>query len=95
MFEVMALHTAGRLRFSTPPEQWIRDMLDAGPRVAEPTTSIASDAGAIPPAALADPLEGLLAATARQLGAAFVTGDAPILDHASRTGSVRVHDARR
>jgi PIN domain nuclease of toxin-antitoxin system len=95
MFEVMALHTAGRLRVSTSPEQWIREALDAGPRVAELTPAMAIDAGSIPRTALADPLDRLLVATARQLGAAFVTGDRPILDYASQTGNVRVHDARR
>jgi PIN domain nuclease of toxin-antitoxin system len=95
MFEVMALHTAGRLRLSTPVEPWIRAALDAGPRVAELTPAIAIDAGAIPRAALADPLDRFLVATARQLGATLVTRDTPILDYASTTDNVRVHDASR
>ncbi len=95
MFEVMALHTAGRLRLSTPVEQWIKDALNAGPRVADLTPAIAVDAGAIPRTAVADPLDRLLVATARQLGATLVTRDTPILDYASKTYNVRVHDARR
>lgn len=94
IFEVMALHTAGRLRFSRPAEQWIRDGLEAaGVRLAEVTPSVAIDAGVVPRSALPDPLDRLLVATARQLDATFLTSDARILEYASATRSVRVHDA--
>jgi PIN domain nuclease of toxin-antitoxin system len=93
IFEVVALHTADRLRLSASTEQWIRSALAApGVRLAELTPAIAVDAGAIPRTALADPLDRFLVATARQLGAVFLTGDRAILDYASRTGAVRVHD---
>lgn len=95
MFELTALHTAGRVHLARPAEQWIREALDRpGVRVAELTSAIAIDAGQIPRTALADPLDRLLVATARQLGATFLTGDVPILRYASRTGTVRVHDIR-
>jgi PIN domain nuclease of toxin-antitoxin system len=94
IFEVTALHTAGRLRLARPPEQWIRDALDVGGiRLAPLSPAIAIDAGHIPRRALADPLDRLLVATARQLDATFLTRDTPILDYASKTGHVRVHDA--
>jgi PIN domain nuclease of toxin-antitoxin system len=54
----------------------------------------AVDAGFIPRAALSDPLDRLLVATARQLDATLVTGDSAILAYA-RTGSVRAHDVAR
>lgn len=94
LFEVAALHTSGRLRLARPLEQWIRDALALpGARIAELSPTAAIDAGAIPRGALADPLDRLLVATARQLDAIFLTGDAEILDYARDTGNVRVHDA--
>ncbi len=94
VFEVVALHTAGRLRLARPPEQWIRDALEAeGVRLAPLSADIALDAGAVPRAALADPLDRLLVATARQLDATFVTSDVRILEYAATTGNVRIHDA--
>jgi PIN domain nuclease of toxin-antitoxin system len=94
IFEVMALHTSGRLRFSRPAEQWIRDGLEAaGVRLAELTPSIAMDAGAMPRTALADPIDRLLVATARQLDTTFMTADSRILQYAAATRNVRVHDA--
>ncbi len=41
------------------------------------------------------PLDRLLVATARHLGAVFLTADTRILDYARATGNVRVHDAGR
>ena len=93
VFEVVALHTSGRLRLSRPAEGWIEDGLSAaGVRLAEVTPSIAIDAGAIPRTALADPLDRLLVATARQLDATFLTADQQILQYARDTRNVRVHD---
>ena len=95
LFEVTTLYTSGRLHLARPVEQWMRQALSApGIRLAELTPTIAIDAGAIPRAALPDPLDRLLVATARQLEAALVTGDRPILDYATRTGAVRVLDVR-
>ena len=94
LFEISALHTSGRLRLARPLEQWVGESLDAaGVRVAELTSSVALDAGSIPRTALADPLDRLLVSTARHLDAVFVTADRQILDYASATGNVRVHDA--
>jgi PIN domain nuclease of toxin-antitoxin system len=93
LFEIVALHTAGRLRLTQPAEQWIETSLDQpGVRLAELTRSVAVDAGFIPRAALSDPLDRLLVATARQLGATFLTADSAVLDYAAKTGNVRVHD---
>ena len=62
-------------------------------RIAELSPAIAIDAGHIPRAALADPLDRLLVATARRLDATFLTSDARILDYAASTRNVRVQDA--
>jgi len=42
-----------------------------------------------------DPLDRLLVSTARHLDAVFLTADRQILEYASETGNVRVHDASR
>jgi PIN domain nuclease of toxin-antitoxin system len=94
LLEIMARATSGRLRLAKSAESWIRDSFaTAGIRLAEVTPAIAIDAGAISRTALADPLDRLLVATARQLDATFLTSDARILDYASTTRNVRVHDA--
>jgi PIN domain nuclease of toxin-antitoxin system len=91
LFEIVALHTAGRLRLAQPAEQWIETSMDlSGVRLAELTRGVAVDAGFIPRAALADPLDRLIVATARQLGATLLTADAAILAYAKQTGNVRV-----
>jgi PIN domain nuclease of toxin-antitoxin system len=91
LFEIVALHTAGRLRLAQPPERWIASSMDlAGVRLAELTRGVAVDAGFIPRAALPDPLDRLIVATARQLAATLLTADSAILEYAKRTGNVRV-----
>jgi PIN domain nuclease of toxin-antitoxin system len=52
--------------------------------------AVAIDAGYIPRSALADPLDRLLVASARQVDATLLTGDSAILSYAGRTGQVRV-----
>jgi PIN domain nuclease of toxin-antitoxin system len=93
LFEIAALYTAGRLRLTHPLEQWLDAALDrTGVRVAELTRSMALDAGLIPRAALPDPLDRVLVATARQLDATFLTADSTVLTYAAQTGSVRAKD---
>lgn len=96
LFELTALVTLGRIRLTRRPDEWIRNSLEnGGIRIAEFSPAIAIDAGHIPRTALADPLDRILVATARHLEATFLTSDEPILDYASTSGDVRVHDARR
>jgi PIN domain nuclease of toxin-antitoxin system len=96
VFEIVALHTLGRLRLTRTPERWIRDALDAaGIRLAELSVDVALDAGQMPRAALADPIDRLLVATARHLNATLMTADSRILEYASSDRNVHVHDARR
>ena len=94
IFETVALHTAGRLRFTLPVERWIRDAIDRGGlRILDMEREVAVDAGLIPASALADPIDRWLVATAREHGLPLVTADRRVLDYASRTGLVRVIDA--
>lgn len=96
LFEIAALHTAGRLRLSQHPERWIREALDVtGIRVAELSSDAAVDAGSSPRTSLEDPIDRLLVATARQLDAAFVTSDSKILSYASAQSDLRAQDASR
>ncbi len=94
VFEVSALHTAGRLRFARSAEQWIHDALAvSGLRIAPLSAAVAVDAGSILRTALPDPLDRLIVATARQLDATLLTSDTGILTYAAQTSNVRVRDA--
>lgn len=93
LFEVAALHSHGRLRLAQPLEAWIRSATELI-HTAPLTHAAAIDGGQILRTALADPLDRLLVATARDIGAVFVSADERILTYAPR-GGVRVHDARR
>ena len=96
LFEVMALHTIGRLQLTRPPEEWIREALAAAPvRIAELTTAIAVDAGRIPRDALTDPMDRLLAATTQAMDATLLTADTRLLDYARRARTFRAQDAGR
>jgi PIN domain nuclease of toxin-antitoxin system len=96
LFEIAALHTAGRLSFTRPVEQWIREALDhTGAKVADLSPAVAVDAGLIPRDALADPVDRVVAATARQMGATLMTADTRLLEYAAGAPGLRVHDADR
>jgi PIN domain nuclease of toxin-antitoxin system len=96
LFEVMALHTVGRLRLVRPPDEWIRQALATAPvRMAELSPAIAIDAGRISRELLADPMDRLLVATAREMEATLLTADARILTYAARARTVRTEDAGR
>lgn len=93
-FEIAALHTAGRLQFTQPVERWIRESIArSGFRVLNVDREISIDAGLVPAAALPDPLDRLLVATARDRELPLVTRDRAILEYAHRTGLVQVVDA--
>lgn len=96
LFEITALHTQGRLILRQHAERWIRDALDlTGVRIVELSYDAAVDAGSIPRSRLEDPIDRLLVAAARQLGATLVTSDAKILNYAAAQSDVRAHDASR
>jgi PIN domain nuclease of toxin-antitoxin system len=96
LFEVMALHGAGRLLLTRPPDEWIRQAMASAPvRIAELSPSIAIDAGRIPRDVLADPMDRLLVATAREMEATLLTADARILRYGGRSRTLRTADAGR
>ncbi len=94
VFEIAALHTAGRLLLTRPVERWLRESIERGRlRVVDVTPDVAIDAGAIPAPALADPLDRLLVATARDLDVPLVTRDRQVITYARRSRLVRVVNA--
>ena len=96
LFEVMALHVAGRLQLTRPPDEWIRQAMASAPvRIAELSASIAVDAGRIARDVLADPMDRLLVATAAAMEATLLTADARILRYGLRTRTLRTADAGR
>lgn len=96
LFELTALHALGRIRLTRPPDEWIGHALaDGRLRIAESTTAMAIEAGAIAREALGDPLDRLLVSTARGLDATFLTRDDRILKYAATRSTLRMHDAAR
>jgi PIN domain nuclease of toxin-antitoxin system len=94
VFEVVALHTAGRLHFAVPVERWVRESIEKGGlQVLDLEREIAVDAAMVPPSALSDPIDRMLVATAREYDLPLVTADRKVLDYGKRTGLVRVVDA--
>lgn len=94
IFEVGALHTAGKIHLSMPIELWIDSSIERGGlRLTAVTRPIAVDGGLIPVTALRDPIDRMLVATARHLDVPLVTRDGPILDYAHATGLVRTVNA--
>jgi PIN domain nuclease of toxin-antitoxin system len=94
VFEIAALHTSGRLRLAWPVERWIDEALSAArARLIEISLDIALDAGRMPRTSLPDPMDRLIAATAREAGATLLTCDRVMLDHARQSGSLRAQDA--
>jgi PIN domain nuclease of toxin-antitoxin system len=95
-FEISALAAAGRLVLNQPAERWIRDSIARGNlRVLDLGTGVAIDAGSLGADAVPDPIDRLLMAVARDADMPLVTRDRRLLDFASRTRLVRVHDASR
>ena len=93
IFELAALHTAGRVHLALPIETWVDESIErARLRLADITRAIAVDGGLIPITALSDPIDRMLVASARHLDVPLVTRDGPILDYA-RTGQVRTINA--
>ena len=94
VFELTALHTAGRVLLSLPVETWMRASIDQiGLRLSDVSRAIAIDAGLIPTSALTDPFDRLLVATARSLGVPLMTRDQRIIDYARATGQVPIVNA--
>lgn len=96
LFEVVALQICGRLRLTRPPDEWIRQAMDAAPvRIAELSPAVAMAAGRISREVLADPMDRFLVATAHEIEATLLTADERILGYGARTRMIRTEDAAR
>lgn len=96
LFEVSWLHATGRLHLSRGVERWTVDALDlASVRLAPLSGPAAVDAGGGGVAQVPDPIDRLIIATAREMGATLVTRDRRMLDYATSSSAVRVQDASR
>ena len=94
VFEVAALHTAGRLQLAMPVEGWIRASIDrSGLRILDVPPAVATDAGLIPAAAMSDPIDRLLVATSRYFAIPLMTRDRTLLAYARSTRALTVVDA--
>jgi PIN domain nuclease of toxin-antitoxin system len=96
LFEVMALHTSGRLQLMRSPDEWIRHAMEFAPvRIAELSPAIAIAAGRISREVLADPMDRFLVATAHEMEATLLTADERILGYGARTRMIRTENAAR
>jgi PIN domain nuclease of toxin-antitoxin system len=94
VFEVVALHTAGRLRLTIPVERWIHESIERGRlRVLEIDRETAIGAGMIPNTSLGGPIGRCLVATSREHGLPLVTADRRVLDYAAQSALVTAIDA--
>ena len=94
LFEVMALHTTGRLQLTCSPDEWIRHAMEFAPvRIAELSPAIAIAAGRISREVLADPIDRFLVATAHEVDATLLTADERILGYGARTRMIRTENA--
>jgi PIN domain nuclease of toxin-antitoxin system len=95
VWEIGVLVSKGRLKLAVDVETWIEQALTApGILLANLTPSIALDSTRLPEGAPHDPADRILIATARKLGADFMTADRAIAAYGPK-GQVRVLRAGR
>jgi PIN domain nuclease of toxin-antitoxin system len=94
-WEIALLVSKGRLKLGTDVMDWLRDALaNAGLHVAPLEPEIAVASTRLPFDIHADPADRILVATARHLGATFVTADKALLELA-KNGHFRAMDAAK
>jgi PIN domain nuclease of toxin-antitoxin system len=94
-WEIALLVSKGRLKLGTDVMDWLRDaMANPGLHVAPLEPEIAVASTRLPFDIHADPADRILVATARHLGATFVTADKALLDLA-KNGYFRAMDAAK
>jgi PIN domain nuclease of toxin-antitoxin system len=88
VWELAMLEAKRRVRLSMDCRAWVRKALDArGLRLHPLTPAVAIESTRLPGTVHGDPVDRMLIATARLVGAAIVTRDARILEY-SRAGHV-------
>lgn len=88
VWEVGTLVRKGRLALSGPVERWVEEALAAkGVTLTPFTAGMALESAAVPDSFTGDPVDRMLLATARILGATVVTADRRILEAAGTLGA--------
>lgn len=89
-WEIAMLTAKGRLAFSLAPEVWFERFCSLpGVEVAAMPPAVLMSSCALPGSPPADPVDRILAATARTFGYTLVTRDRPLLDYGGH-GHIRV-----
>lgn len=95
VWEIAMLQSKGRVQISMDLGQWVRQALAApGTRLVPLEPEIAIESTRLPGEFHGDPADRILAATARVLGAVFLSRDRAILAYAKQ-GHLSVVDASR
>jgi PIN domain nuclease of toxin-antitoxin system len=81
-WEVGMLTSRGRLQLLIRPERWFANLFDVpGVRLAEMSPDLLIASSYLPGKAPSDPMDRIIAATARDLGATLITRDRALLDY--------------
>lgn len=81
LWEVANLHSLGRINFSIPLREWLKDASDARVVCVEPISpEIAAEVATLPDWLHRDPADRLIIATARTLGIPLTTHDKKIIE---------------
>ena len=95
VWEVAMLEVRARIQLSLDCRAWVDKALTApGTRLQALTPAIAVESTRLPSIIHGDPVDRILVATARHIGASFATRDERILKY-SRSGYLQVLDARK
>jgi PIN domain nuclease of toxin-antitoxin system len=81
-WEVSMLTAYGRLQLLIKPERWFGNLFEApGVRLAEMSPDLLIASSYLPGKPPKDPMDRIIAATARDLGATLITRDRALLDY--------------
>jgi PIN domain nuclease of toxin-antitoxin system len=95
LWEIAMLDVKARIQLSLDIRAWVDKALTApGARLQSVTPAIAVDSTRLPSGLHGDPVDRILVATARRVGASLATRDRRILEYA-RSGHLQVIDAQK
>ena len=84
-WEVGLLVSRGKLRLMMSPQRWFQRLMQApGLRLADITPEVLIASSFLPDTPPRDPVDRILAATAREYGYRLITRDRPLLDYAAQ-----------
>ncbi|MFW5688526.1 MAG: type II toxin-antitoxin system VapC family toxin [Spirochaetota bacterium] len=85
LWEIAALEAAGRVRFSVPVSTWLDEALETpGLNLLQIDARIAAESAALPGTFEGDPVDALLVAAARTLGARLYSADPAIISYSNQ-----------